>query len=66
MSIRVKIASQDSLRIKSAIGSTAISQLDDIDVTDLQDGSVLVYSEDVGKWKSTRQLEKQTIECGQY
>jgi hypothetical protein len=65
-SLRLKIKGQDNLVLKSAVGSTAISQLDDIDASDLQDGAVLVYSTNIGKWKSTKLLEKQTIECGQY
>jgi hypothetical protein len=68
-SLRLKMKSQDNLVLKSSlgsVGSTAISQLDDIDVTDLQDGSILVFSQANSKWTSTLQLEKQTVECGQY
>lgn len=66
MSIRVKLKSQDSLRVRSSIAATRFSELEDVDVSNLQDGSVLVYSTDSAKWESTRLLEKQTIECGQY
>lgn len=66
-SLRVKTKSQDNLRIKtSTISSSNISSLSDIDVTNLQDGSVLVFSTNSGKWESTILLEKQTVECGQY
>jgi hypothetical protein len=66
MSIRVKVKSQDNLRIRSSIAATRFKELEDIDLTNLQDGSVLVYSAESAKWESTRLLEKQTIECGQY
>lgn len=66
MSIRVKLKSQDSLKVKSNISGKSASELDDIDLSNLQDGSVLVYSTNSGKWESTILLKKQTVECGQY
>ena len=66
MSIRVKVKSQDNLRIKSSIAPANTSELKDIDLTNLEDGSVLVYSTQSQKWESTRLLEKQTVECGQF
>jgi len=66
MSIRVKLSSQESLKIKSSIKTSNTSELSDIDLTNLKDGSVLVYSTNSGKWESTILLEKQTVECGQY
>ena len=47
-------------------GITTLSSATDVDVTNLTDGSVLVYSTDSSKWNSTLMLEKQTMECGQY
>mgnify|MGYP000438527480 CR=1 FL=1 len=66
MSIRVKVKSQDNLRIKSSIAPSNTGELTDIDLTNLEDGSVLVYSTNSGKWKSTTVLKKQTVEGGQY
>ena len=66
MSIRVKLKSQDSLKIRSVISPKNVSELTDLDLSNLQDGSVLVYSINSGKWESTILLEKQTVECGQY
>lgn len=43
-----------------------LQDVGDIDVSNLNDGSVLVYSTNVSKWKSTIILEKQIVECGQY
>jgi len=65
-SLRVKLKSQDNLKVKSNISTTKASELEDIDLTNLEDGSVLVYSTNSGKWESTNLLEKQTVECGQY
>lgn len=47
-------------------GPNLINTAEDVDVADLGDGSVLVYATDVGKWKSTKLLEKQTLEGGHY
>jgi hypothetical protein len=52
--------------VQGPSGVTEISQANDTDVTNLEDGSVLVYAMDTGKWTATTLLEKQTTECGQY
>jgi len=66
MSIKVKLRSQDNLIVKSQVGPSSIDELSNIDVSDLQDGAVLVYSTNIGKWKSTKLLEKQTVDGGTY
>lgn len=43
-----------------------ISEAQDVDVTNLDNGSVLVYSSPASKWKSTVLLDTQNIECGFY
>ena len=66
-SLRVTTKSQDNLKIKtSTISSNSISSLNDIDVSNLQDGSILIFSTSSGKWESETLLNKQTVECGQY
>ena len=47
-------------------GVTRISQADDVDVSNLENGSVLVYSESSEKWVATRLLENQSVESGHY
>lgn len=47
-------------------GITVINQAVDIDNSNLQDGSVLVYKTFVNKWTSTRELNQQTLESGEY
>jgi hypothetical protein len=44
----------------------AISNSGDVDVTNLQAGSVLVYNTITNKWIATRLLDQQTIEAGQF
>lgn len=47
-------------------GVTRISQADDVNVSNLENGSVLVYSESSEKWVATRLLENQSVESGHY
>lgn len=66
MALKAKINNQQDLRIRSSLTSREVSKLDDVDMTGLDDGSVLVYSTASSKWEATNLLEKQTVECGQY
>jgi hypothetical protein len=66
MNLKAKINNQQDLRIRSSITAREINGMDDIDVSGLGDGSVLVYSTASSKWEATNLLEKQTVECGQY
>lgn len=43
-----------------------INEAQDVDVSDLNNGSVLVYASQAQKWKSTVLLDTQNIECGHY
>lgn len=47
-------------------GIQDISQANDIDISNLENGSVLVYSQNDEKWVATRLLEQQAIESGHY
>lgn len=47
-------------------GLSNISQADDIDITNLQDGSLIVYSTTSSKWIATKNLDQQAIDSGQY
>jgi hypothetical protein len=46
--------------------STNISGAPDVDITDLQDGSLLIYSAQEQKWVANTQLTNQSLESGQY
>ena len=51
---------------QGATGVTSILQADDIDATSLEDGSVLVYKAQTNKITTTRLLDQQVMEAGQY
>lgn len=46
--------------------STAINTAPDVDVTNLQDGSLLIYSTQSQKWVANTQLNNQSLESGHY
>jgi hypothetical protein len=45
---------------------TSLAQVPDVDISDLRNGSLLVYSTETTKWKATTTLDRQTIEAGQF
>jgi len=47
-------------------GAFRLSSLPDVDITNLTDGSVLVYETTTDKWTATLDLEKQNINGGSY
>lgn len=52
--------------IQGPAGPNSITNLGEIDLTNLADGSVLIYSTMASKWEATNKLEKQELECGQF
>ena len=65
--VRQKQLAQVAVGIQGPSGSAgSIRTLSDVDVANIEDGSVLVYKENVEKWVATRDLEKQRLEGGQY
>lgn len=46
--------------------ATSVAALLDTDISNLNDGSLLIYSSSSQKWKASTILEKQALECGQY
>lgn len=47
-------------------GPNTINTASDVDVTQLSDGSVLVYAASTSKWTSTINLNKQTLDGGEF
>ena len=47
-------------------GTSNIQELDNVDISNLQNGSLLVYSTAATKWKATTTLDNQTLEAGQF
>lgn len=46
--------------------AASLGAIPDVDVTDLRDGSVLVYAQETENWKSTTLLNKQAIDAGEF
>lgn len=44
----------------------SITNMSDVDATNLQNGSVLVYKTQTNKWTSTRLLDQQFMEGGEF
>lgn len=55
-----------SVGIQGPSGVTTISDARDVDATLLENGSVLVYNIDSLKWTSTKKLDQQVMEAGEY
>lgn len=52
--------------VQGPSGPNYINTANDVDVSGLEDGSVLVYKSSSLKWKATRTLEQQNLEGGHY
>lgn len=46
--------------------ASSLEAIPNVDATDLRDGSVLVYTTETQKWKSTTLLNKQAIDAGEF
>lgn len=46
--------------------STSITDAPDVDTSNLQNGSLLVYSSQFQKWVANTQLDNQSLESGHY
>lgn len=49
-----------------ARGAATITELADVNLSVLVDGSLLVYNATSSIWNSTKNLDKQVLECGQF
>ena len=69
MTIRAKVNPQKQLqvtRFSVSAQNIDIKELKGVDVTDLQDGSVLVYEQESGDFVATKTLSKQIINGGNF
>ena len=71
MKIKVNQQQQHAISVgiqgpKGPSGPNILSTADDVDVSDLKDGSILVYSTAINKWEATTRLQKQELEGGQF
>lgn len=60
------ITSGALLNAGAGSGTSSITYANDVDISELSNGSVLVYNSTNLRWKATKVLEQQTIECGQF
>ena len=57
--IKVRVGQQNAIKVLSSLagaGSLALSELTDVDASNLQNGMVLVYNSTTQKWTATLQL----------
>jgi hypothetical protein len=47
-------------------GADNIAELTDVDLTQLENGSILVYNASAAVWKATNRLDNQILEAGQF
>jgi len=52
--------------VAGTLGPNSVPTLEDVDLTNLSDGSLLIYSTQTSKWTAGNLLEKQIIESGHY
>jgi hypothetical protein len=55
-----------SVGVQGPPGPNQITTAGDVDVSNLKDGSMLVYSTAISKWEATTSLLKQELEGGQF
>lgn len=55
-----------SVGIQGPSGPNNITTAHDVDSSNLQNGSVLVYKTNTSKWTSTTTLDSQNMEAGEY
>jgi hypothetical protein len=47
-------------------GTTTVQELDDVDLSNVRNGSLLIYSTAASKWQASTLLDNQTLEAGQF
>jgi hypothetical protein len=55
-----------SVGVQGPSGVTQINEADDVDISNLTNGSLLVYQQVTNKWTSTTTLDAQDMEGGFY
>ena len=54
--------------VTDKMGTSSIENMIDVDLTTegVEDGSLLVYKAEIQKWQSTKKLDRQIINAGEY
>jgi hypothetical protein len=50
----------------TAVSDRTVEALEDVNLTNLTNGSVLVYQTSTSKWNATTLLDQQTMEAGEF
>jgi len=61
----VKASETITARTRTTVASR-VSNLTDVDSTELDLGSVLVYNTNTEKWKATKELNQQNLDGGEF
>jgi len=65
--VRATVRDESGVRVRSNISvSKRLEEFTNIDSTNLQDGSVLVYKTNTSRWTSTRLLNQQNVDGGEF
>ena len=65
--IRARVRDQDELRVRSSVTvARRIQDFTDINASNLEDGSVLVYKQSDENWVATRNLNQQNVDGGEF
>jgi hypothetical protein len=65
--IRARVKQKDDLNVRSSLTVTRrLEQFTNIDSSNLENGSVLVYKESAEKWTATRDLNQQIVDGGEF
>ena len=65
--IRARVKQQDDLNVRSSLTLTRrLEQFTNIDSSNLENGSVLVYKETTENWTATRDLDQQNVDGGEF
>jgi hypothetical protein len=50
----------------TSVPSNSVANMSDVDLQELQDGSLLIYKNATSKWTASRLLDQQNLEGGYY
>lgn len=62
----VEESSSSVMASSTSVPQNAIESLADVDLQDLENGSLLIYKNSTSKWTASRLLDQQNLEGGYY
>jgi len=65
--VRSSLRDQDQINVRSSLSvAKRLEQFTNIDDTNLENGSMLVYKEPTENWTATRDLNQQNVDGGEF